>query len=831
MRVMLITYGTYMDFTQVVSGNTVRAYYLARGLAHHGIEVIHVHPRFLGEPDPAEESRREIAVCTYDGPEGLAKLIAEQRPDALLVGYWELLNALPDGLDIPIVLDVVAPRVLEVMFQGDHNLEEEIRRMLALYRKADRFLAGNRRQSHFLLPWLIMAGFDCRHEAPIDVVPISTVANDGAGGKQEGPRRFVSGGVAWPWRKTERYFDALVKELDRAGHGDELVLFAGKYVYAGGDDDLDLTPVEAQWPESVVKRHPLQPYGKMGEYLADRCDVGIELAEQNIEREYSQSFRAVEFLRNGLPLVCNSYIEMAGLVREFDAGWIIDSPEELPGILAEIAASPDTLREKSRNALELVNQRFDYRKTVEPIVAFLKNPKKPVRGPWLMPDEAPQQPVRPPGLRDRLRGKAVRLLRTLMNRGTPDTGAVAIITRSDVFPADHGAAVKIDRTAWGLSHHVSTVYLITDDRRRYYAYISGKMEERHYPLWLTLLGPSRRRVRGKLVEKTGIPEADVFLYYPLADWSFILRTLYLAGRYGIRIFQSEFPAYARACIWGRRVFGGKTLMVEHNVEYQRLRDQSPDMGDHTFRLLRDVETGLARQMDAVITVSDPDRDRLVQDGVDYRQVHTIPHGVDLASFDDPPCSSTTCSSTTCSSKTGSSRDQLFPDHGGRPILVYHGIYLYPPNMEAMEIMAREILPRLRAMGVNPLVAAIGRNAPENSPDPDIVFTGSVESVAPYLKQADLAVVPLMQGGGTRMKILDYFASGLPVVSTSKGIEGIPVQNGVHAMISDDFDAFAGHIAALLADANSASAMGRAGRGFVESLDWRSITARYKELMV
>ena len=272
-------------------------------------------------------------------------------------------------------------------------------------------------------------------------------------------------------------------------------------------------------------------------------------------------------------------------------------------------------------------------------------------------------------------------------------------------------------------------------------------------------------------------------------------------------------------------------MVEHNVEYQRLRDQSPDMGDHTFRILRDVETGLARQMDAVITVSDPDRDRLVRDGVDYRQVHTIPHGVDLASFDDTPCSSKPCSSRPCSSKPCSSRDHLFPDHGGRPILVYHGIYLYPPNMEAMEIMAQEILPRLRARGVNPLVAAIGRNAPENSPDPDIVFTGSVESVAPYLKQADLAVVPLMQGGGTRMKILDYFAAGLPVVSTSKGIEGIPVQNGVHAVVSDDFDAFADHIVTLLADADRSFSMGKAGRGFVESLDWRSIAARYKELMV
>ena len=207
MRILLITHGVFLDSACIASGNSVRAYYLAKGLVHSGNEVTYVFPRALEKFSSDANPRPEpgIHVRSYDSREELARLIGEERPDLLLVGYWELLDELPEVMNIPVVLDVVAPRVLEAMFQQERNLGGEVRRMLTLYRKADRFLAGTERQRHFLLPWLIMAGFDCRYDIPVDVVPISTLPGKPLAAKSDGSGwRFVSGGVSWPWSRASR---------------------------------------------------------------------------------------------------------------------------------------------------------------------------------------------------------------------------------------------------------------------------------------------------------------------------------------------------------------------------------------------------------------------------------------------------------------------------------------------------------------------------------------------------------------------------------------------------------------------------------------------------
>ena len=382
-----------------------------------------------------------------------------------------------------------------------------------------------------------------------------------------------------------------------------------------------------------------------------------------------------------------------------------------------------------------------------------------------------------------------------------------MVTRADIFPPDHGAAVKIDRTAAALSTYVTTVYLVTDDRRRYYTYCQGIRSEHGYPFWLQALAPLRSLVR-KRARKKEIPEQDAFLYFPLFDVSYILRTLYIALRYGVRMYQAEFPAYARPCLWARSLLGGRALVVEHNVEYQRLRDQNPDLSLAGYEYVRQNELMLCNQVDQVITVSRQDKQQLIHDGVQAGHIHYIPHGVDLEAFDK--------------SVNVKVRD-IYDLPEDEPLLVYHGTYLYPPNMEAVTVMAEEIMPLLRQWGVQARLLAVGPHPPAPSPWPDVVFTGSVQRVAPYLRTADMAVVPLRQGGGTRMKVLDYFAAGLPVVSTAKGMEGIEITAGEQALIVKEAGPdFALALYHLLADPELAARIARQGHEFDEHLDWKVI---------
>jgi glycosyltransferase involved in cell wall biosynthesis len=315
----------------------------------------------------------------------------------------------------------------------------------------------------------------------------------------------------------------------------------------------------------------------------------------------------------------------------------------------------------------------------------------------------------------------------------------------------------------------------------------------------------------------GIPRRDAFLYYALADWGLLLRTAYIAAQTGVRIFQAEFPAYARVCLWVQSLLGGHTVLVEHNVEFDRLKAQVAVLHKRCYELLRQIEVTLCNRVELVIVVSRLDRETLLRNGVNGDRLFVVPHGVDLAASDAATIS----------------RDFLVERGIGpeRPIMVYHGTYAYPPNLDAVHILAREIVPRLRVRGFDPLVLAIGPHAPRRNSLPNVVFLGSVAAVPPYLKAADVAVVPLQQGGGTRMKILDYFAAGVPVVTTPKGAEGLDLVDGRDALIRDGYDSIADAVACLLQDGRRASALGARGRQFAAALDWLSIGKRYRDLFV
>ena len=65
----------------------------------------------------------------------------------------------------------------------------------------------------------------------------------------------------------------------------------------------------------VIETSPLLPYREFSKYLTQQAHIGVELADWNVERAFSQSFRSLDFLRHGLPLICNDYLPLAGLIR------------------------------------------------------------------------------------------------------------------------------------------------------------------------------------------------------------------------------------------------------------------------------------------------------------------------------------------------------------------------------------------------------------------------------------------------------------------------------------------------------------------------------------
>lgn len=392
-------------------------------------------------------------------------------------------------------------------------------------------------------------------------------------------------------------------------------------------------------------------------------------------------------------------------------------------------------------------------------------------------------------------------------------GGVLIVTRADLFPANYGAAVKIDQTALALSRLGCPVRIVTEDRRHFHLYLNGRRTSQVFPVWLRI-GPWSRLIRHRLRFR-GIPVDEAFMYVPLLDWSITLRAAYLAARTGARVFQAEFPGHTLPCVRLRRIFGGCALLSEHNVEFERVGAQWPTLTPQVRKFLRKTEVELCNRADQVVTVSALDREALVAAGVDAARTRVIPLGVDIASFEH-----------------STPANGLLRKHGiaeDRTLLVYHGTFRYQPNLEAIRILAHEILPRLQARGYRPVVLAVGAQPPLEALHPDVIFTGAVDKVAPYLKAAAVAVVPLKKGGGTRMKVLDYFAASVPVVSTSKGVEGMGLTDGEQALIRDSYDDIAEAVAVLLSNPELSRRLTESGRRFVQQFDWSNIAAAHLRL--
>lgn len=220
---------------------------------------------------------------------------------------------------------------------------------------------------------------------------------------------------------------------------------------------------------------------------------------------------------------------------------------------------------------------------------------------------------------------------------------------------------------------------------------------------------------------------------------------------------------------------------------------------------------LAGTMAAVTVASATERDTLVSAGVPADKVHVVPNGADAADVTRP-------------------REVATP-----PRLVYSGAVTYAPNLEAVVWCLNQVMPRVRAVRPDVRLWVTGDTGTlplDRLPHRDSVhFTGRLPDVKDAVAGAAVAVVPLLTGGGTRLKVLEALALGTPVVSTSKGVEGIDLAAGVHALVADGPDAFAAAILRVLAEPPLAARLSDAGRALVaDSYTWDAIGRRLLDVV-
>ena len=143
---------------------------------------------------------------------------------------------------------------------------------------------------------------------------------------------------------------------------------------------------------------------------------------------------------------------------------------------------------------------------------------------------------------------------------------------------------------------------------------------------------------------------------------------------------------------------------------------------------------------------------------------------------------------------GTTQKKFVQKDFSEPSLIFCGSLDYAPNKNGLLWFYETIWPKLKTTIKGITLTVIGRNGHDNAYaplkiDPQINFIGEVKDVAPYYQKNNIAIVPLLKGSGTRLKILEAMSFGLPVISTSIGAEGIDYIENEHIIIANDPIAF------------------------------------------
>jgi len=232
------------------------------------------------------------------------------------------------------------------------------------------------------------------------------------------------------------------------------------------------------------------------------------------------------------------------------------------------------------------------------------------------------------------------------------------------------------------------------------------------------------------------------------------------------------------------------------------------------RMLRFEGDTIAR-FDLVLAVSETDRDTFQQLYPDHLRapVFTVATGVDTTYFAPRP------------------QTAITPGH-----LVFTGSMDWIPNEDAMRYFCQDVLSLVRAQAPGVTLSIVGR-APTPAVQrlgdvPGVTVTGRVDDVRDYVGRAEVYIVPIRIGGGTRLKIFEAMGMGKAVVSTTVGAEGLPVSDGSDVVIADTPQAFADAIVSLLRDPARRVQLERAARDLVVArYDWSAVAGQLEDALV
>ncbi|MBA3442658.1 MAG: glycosyltransferase [Pyrinomonadaceae bacterium] len=262
-----------------------------------------------------------------------------------------------------------------------------------------------------------------------------------------------------------------------------------------------------------------------------------------------------------------------------------------------------------------------------------------------------------------------------------------------------------------------------------------------------------------------------------------------------------------------------TVLFQHNVEamiWKRHYEVQTNPLKKVYlydqwRKTRRFEHSACRRFDQVIAVSREDRDMMQRD-YEVDAIEDVPTGVDTEFFQPQ------------------GRERREPHN-----LVFTGSMDWLPNEDAIRFFTEQIMPRIKQAVPDVTLTVVGRKPYPSlielsKHDPSVIVTGRVEDVRPFMERAGAYIVPIRIGGGTRLKIYEAMAMEKPIISTTVGAEGLPVQHDIDLLLADTPELFAEAVIKVFSNQTFAGELGaRAAAVVRERFGWDKVAKTFAEI--
>ena len=375
------------------------------------------------------------------------------------------------------------------------------------------------------------------------------------------------------------------------------------------------------------------------------------------------------------------------------------------------------------------------------------------------------------------------------------------------FPPGNGSELRISALLRGLAAHHS-VTLISFQRRPVADEAIHKAREILAGVQLVPwreFDPGSRRSRAGLLSSR--PRSVVDTYSE--DMEACIRQTMTAGHFeAVIVSELVMAAYWPA-------FEGLPALLE-DIELAIYSDQVETAASFADRARRHL---MWRKQSAYVrrllphfrggtVVSPREQELLARIAPNYKPVRIVPNGIDFAEY----------------SRVAPNREAA--------TLIFTGAFTYQANYEAMIWFLEHVYPLVRRAAPAVRLIITGDHAGKPLPPAEnVILTGFIDDIKTAIAGATICVVPILQGGGTRLKILEAMALGTPVISTTKGAEGLDAVHGQHLLLADTPDDFAAAILGLLSDAAARENIAKNACRFVQQrYDWANIIPEFLALV-